>query len=283
MKNNKYVIRTMHREEVSIAINWAAEEGWNPGINDAECYYRADPNGFLIGLLDDEPIATISVVKYGESFGFLGFYIVHPNYRGKGYGLKIWEVGINYLKGCNIGLDGVVEQQENYKKYGFQLAYRNIRFEGLGGGSSAIQSNIVDLSSLPFETIERYSRPFFPERRDRFLKSWLNQNDCNTLGVVQNDCLVGYGVIRKALSGYKIGPLFANTPELANDLFLALKQGVEASQSIYLDVPEVNQKALKLAQRYNMQSVFETARMYSIKAPDLPLDRFYGVTSFEVG
>ncbi|MDE1463339.1 GNAT family N-acetyltransferase [Spartinivicinus poritis] len=283
MENNNYVIRTMHREEVALAINWAAKEGWNPGVNDAECYYHADPNGFLIGLLDNEPIATISAVKYGESFGFLGFYIVHPSYRGKGYGLKIWEAGINYLKGCNIGLDGVVEQQENYKKYGFQLAYRNIRFEGLGGGSSTIQSNIVDLSTVPFATIEQYSRPFFPAKRTMFLKSWINQSDCNALGAVQNDSLAGYGVIRKALSGYKVGPLFANTPEIADDLFLALKQGIEPSQPVYLDIPEVNQEALKLAKRYNMQSVFETARMYSIKTPDLPLDRFYGVASFEVG
>ncbi|NYZ64476.1 GNAT family N-acetyltransferase [Endozoicomonas sp. SM1973] len=273
----------MHQEEVILAINWAAKEGWNPGVNDAECYYNADPNGFLIGLLNNEPIATISVVKYGESFGFLGFYIVHPSYRGKGYGLQIWKAGIKYLEGCNIGLDGVVEQQENYKKYGFRLAYRNIRFEGLGGGSSTIQSRIVDLSTIPFEAIELYSRPFFPERRDEFLKSWINQSNCNALGVIQNDSLTGYGVIRKALGGYKIGPLFANTPELADDLFLALKQGVEPLQPIYLDIPEVNQEALKLAKRYNMQSVFETARMYSIKAPDLPLDRFYGVTSFEVG
>ena len=76
-----YQIRTASREEVDLAVQWAADEGWNPGIHDADCFFAADQNGFLIGLLDDQPIATISAVRYEQSFGFIGFYIVKPQYR----------------------------------------------------------------------------------------------------------------------------------------------------------------------------------------------------------
>ena len=34
-----------------LAIDLAAAEGWNPGLNDAECFFAADVNGFLIGEL----------------------------------------------------------------------------------------------------------------------------------------------------------------------------------------------------------------------------------------
>lgn len=105
----------MNRKQVDIAVEWAAGEGWNSGLHDAESYFTADNNGFLIGLLGDEPIATISVIKYSDSFGFLGFYMVKPEFRGKGYGIQVWNAGLNYLQGANIGLDGVVDQQENYK------------------------------------------------------------------------------------------------------------------------------------------------------------------------
>ena len=83
MQDSDYSIRTMGREDVDVAIEWAAQEGWNPGLHDADCFYAADTHGFLMGLLGDEPIATISVVRYGASFGFLGFYLVKPEYRGK--------------------------------------------------------------------------------------------------------------------------------------------------------------------------------------------------------
>lgn len=59
MQNRNYTIRTMHRDEVQIAVEWAAREGWNPGLADADCFYAADPNGFLIGLLDEEPAAPV--------------------------------------------------------------------------------------------------------------------------------------------------------------------------------------------------------------------------------
>ena len=275
--------KTMSRKEIDITIEWAAKEGWNPGLHDADCYHTADPNGFLIGLLGDEPIATISVIKYGMTFGFLGFYIVKPGYRGKGYGIQIWNAGLKYLERRNIGLDGVVGQQANYKKSGFKLAYRNIRYEGVGGGNPPENAEFVQLYTLPFETIDSYDRPFFPANRSRFIKSWINQADAYALGIMKNGKLAGYGVIRQCRSGYKIGPLFAENPELSESLFLALKSKAKPSELIYLDTPEVNRAAVALAERYNMKVSFETARMYMREKPDMPFNRLFGVTSFEIG
>ncbi|WP_254977574.1 GNAT family N-acetyltransferase [Cyanobium sp. ATX 6A2] len=240
MQNKNYTIKTMNRKEIDIAIEWAAKEGWNPGIRDADCYCQADPNGFLIGLLGSEPIATISAIKYGNSFGFIGFYIVKPEYRGKGYGIQIWNAGLKYLKGLNIGLDGVVAQQENYKRSGFKLAYRNIRYQGTGGGSPLKSSGIVGLSTLPFETIDAYDQQFFPANRSQFTKAWISQPECHALGITKNGKLAGYGVIRKCRKGCKIGPLFADNPELAESLFLALKATTRLSELIFLDTPVVN-------------------------------------------
>ncbi|MDY6857625.1 MAG: GNAT family N-acetyltransferase [Thermodesulfobacteriota bacterium] len=283
MRNKNYTIKTMNREEIDIAIEWAANEGWNPGLHDGDRYYTADPTGFLIGFLDGEPIATISVIRYSESFGFLGFYIVKPEYRGKGYGIQIWNVGLKYLEGRNIGLDGVVAQQDNYKKSGFKLAYSNIRYEGKGGGNPPENEKIVKLSTLPFETIDSYDRPFFPANRSHFIRCWINQPDSHSLGIMQSGRLAGYGVIRACHTGYKIGPLLADSLELAESLFLALKSAVKPSEPVYLDTPKVNQDALSLAKRYNMKFSFETARMYKGEVPKIPLSRLFGVTSFEIG
>ncbi len=283
MQKKNFTIKTMTRKEIDIAVKWAAIEGWNPGCHDADCYHIADPNGFLLGLFGDEPIASISVVKYGASFGFIGFYIVKPEYRGKGYGIKIWNAGLKYLEGRNIALDGVVAQQGNYKKSGFKLAYRNIRYEGPGGSSTPLDSKIVALSTLPFEAIDLYDRPFFPEARSEFINSWINQPDCLSMGIMSQGKLSGYGVIRKCLNGYKIGPLFAENPNLAESLFLALKSKIKPTESVFLDVPEVNHAAVALAESHNMKVSFETARMYTGEIPDIPLNRLYGVTSFEIG
>ncbi len=283
MIDKKYLIRTATRTEVDIAIEWAEREGWNPGFHDTDCYYSADPNGFLIGFRGNEPIATISAIRYGSKFGFIGFYIVKPAYRSRGYGIQIWNAALKYLERRNIGLDGVAAQQENYMKSGFKLAHRNIRFEGISGSKSSYNAEIIKLSTLPFGTIELYDRPFFPEDRSLFIKSWINQPDSTALGIMRGGKLKGYGVIRACSSGHKIGPLFADSLELAESLFLSLKSEVKDKEPVYLDTPELNHAAISLAKRYHMKAAFETARMYTGERPNLPLDRVFGVTSFEVG
>ncbi|MDV6344999.1 GNAT family N-acetyltransferase [Nitrosomonas sp. Is37] len=281
--NDTYVIRRMSRKEFDFAIELAASEGWNPGLNDGDCFYAADNSGFFLGLLDNEPIACLSAVKYSDSFGFIGLYIVKKSYRGKGYGSKIMNAGLDYLKGCNIGLDGVLAQLDNYKKYGFQQAYRNIRYQGLTGGKVPNNSGIIKLTDIPFEQINLYDSVFFPTDRATFLKLWLAQPDSVALGIIQEDKLVACGVIRACREGYKIGPLFANSPEFAETLFLALNTNVKAGQPVFLDIMEKNPNALALVQRYKMQPIFETARMYTQQTPALDSERLYGVTSFELG
>src|SRR3954454_12652477 len=108
-----YRTRTMTEQDIATAVEWAAGEGWNPGLHDATCFHAADRSGFLIGELNGAPIATISVVRYSPSFGFLGLYIVQSLHRGRGYGTELWKAGLAYLRGCVVGLDGVVAQQAN--------------------------------------------------------------------------------------------------------------------------------------------------------------------------
>ena len=77
----------MRPEEIALAAEWAAVEGWNPGLADAACFATVDPDGFLVGELDGEAAATISCLNYDERFAFLGFYIVRSDLRGRGYGM----------------------------------------------------------------------------------------------------------------------------------------------------------------------------------------------------
>jgi len=278
-----YTISRMTLQELDFAIDLAAIEGWNPGLYDAECFHAADPNGFLVGLLDGKPIASLSAVKYKGNFGFLGLYIVKPEFRGQGYGKQLWNAAIDYLQGCTIGLDGVVEQQPNYKKSGFTLAYRNIRYQGVGGGEVIENPQIKKLSGLPFEEVKRYDRLFFPAERDAFLSRWISQPQSTALGIMKGERLCGYGVIRTCRNGYKIGPLCADQPLFAEALFNALCASVPKESAVFLDIPEANPAALDLVARYNMQKVFETARMYAGAAPELPVQNIFGITTFELG
>ena len=286
MAGVSYTIRPMNRTELGVAIDWAAAEGWNPGLGDRDCFFDADPSGFLMGFLGEKPIASISAVKYGNSFGFVGFYIVAPEHRGQGYGIQIWNAAMRSLEGRTVGLDGVVAQQDNYRKSGFALAYNNIRHETQGTGTPGhgrVQAEIAPLETFPVEEVIAYDAALFPAERGQFIRSWISHPQATALGFGSRGRLKGYGVVRRCRQGYKIGPLAADSAEVAEALFAALRAETPAGEPLYLDTPEVNEGAIQLADRYRMTKVFETARMYRGAAPQVAMDRIYGVTTFELG
>lgn len=278
-----YIVRQMTADEVSLAVAWAAREGWNPGLYDAQCFYQADPTGFLIGELDGKMIACKSAVKYENHFGFMGFYMVDPAFRGMGYGYKIWKTGHEALKGRVAGMDGVVEQQSNYMKSGYRLAYRNMRMEGVATGQPYTDEHLVSTTKVAFSEISRYDRKYFPALREKFLQCWLNQPESFTQIYVDQDEILGYGMIRKCRVGYKVGPLFAEGESVANVLMDALMAFPEKGTPVFLDIPEPNLRAQRLAAKYHMTKVFETARMYFGEAPQVDLNHIFGVTTFELG
>ena len=280
----EYQIKTADLDEIRIMLEWARIEGWNPGLDDASTFQKADPSGFFIGYLNGAPVAAISNVRYSSEFSFLGLYIVKPEFRGLGLGYKIWQHALNYSAGAARGLDGVVEQQANYVKSGFKLEQRNIRYSLT---KNAIRNyndaNLKTISLLNLQMVLTYDADFFPAKRDKFLTAWLLAPHAKSLAYLVNNEIQGYGVIRKCSNGYKIGPLFADKQEVAMALFQGLCSSVAQNQSIFLDIPESNLKAKELVDHFKMDSIFETARMYTQPIGDISMSRTYGITSFELG
>jgi GNAT superfamily N-acetyltransferase len=278
-----FEIRTADFQGVQLLLDWAAAEGWNPGLDDASPFYAADPSGYLVGCDNGIPIAGISVVTSGDHFGFLGLYIVHPSYRGRGFGWKIWQAGVVQLGQRTIGLDGVVAQQSNYARSGFGYAHRSMRFAGKAKAAPRPNKGARAITTSDVPKLIEFDARHYGAARPLFLQSWLNGSGGRRGFVFERDgTIVGYGVIRPCINGYKIGPLFADAPDIAEGLLLAMLEQ-NANALVMIDVPEPNRQARLMVEALGLASVFETARMYRGSAPALPLQNIFGLTSFELG
>lgn len=272
----------MAASEITLAADWAAAEGWNPGLDDAMCFATVDPIGFFVGELGGAAAAMISVVNYDDRFAFLGFYIVRPDLRGRGYGLRIWRAAIAHADARTIGLDGVVAQQDNYRKSGFSLAHRNIRFGGIPSQVETPPRDAVPIEDVPFSAIEADDATVFPAPRPAFLRAWIAAPSHCGRALVRDDRLAAWGVIRRCRRGYKIGPLVADSRPDAEAVFAALAK-CAGGEELFIDVPQLNPYAVALAKAHGLQPVFETARMYTGPIRSVALQRVFGVTSFELG
>jgi len=283
---SELLIRNMRRDELDVLVEWAAGEGWNPGLSDADIFWSTDPDGFIAAEMHGVLIGGGSIISYGGRYGFMGFFIVHPDHRGQGLGNILWHERLKRLIGrlvdpAVIGMDGVFEMQAWYAKGGFELAGRDLRFQG-PGEPFAMQAGVTTADMIPFGEIDAYDRAHFPAARSNFLRRWIAQPGAHTSVMRCDKRVSGFGVMRPCREGHKIGPLFADDAGTAEKLFRTLSAKVPG-EPIFLDVPETNLAAVKMAREFEMKEVFGCAKMYFGPKPDLPEQEIFGVTTFELG
>lgn len=273
------VIRTLDLPEIETLLGWAKAEGWNPGLADATPFQAADPQGFIGCFVDGVMVAGISAVRYGSAFGFIGLYIAHPDFRGRGYGRRVWDAGIVHLEGCAIGLDGVPEQQANYRSMGFLPDYETFRWSGTLEGRLDPQIGILDEADLP--ALVEFDRRYFAGSRLAFLQNWLALPR-RTKVLVRNDAIAGYAVSRQCHEGYKIGPLFSADTKAARLLLEACAVEAEGA-TIHIDVPADQIEFSALLGQDGFVRGFRTTRMYRGTPPCFEVSGVFGVTTLELG
>ncbi|MFI6346866.1 GNAT family N-acetyltransferase [Streptomyces sp. NPDC050560] len=266
----------------AVITGWAADEGWNPGLTDATAFFAQDPDGFLIGRIDGSPVSAISLVHYGDDYAFLGHYLVRPDLRGRGLGIATWKAAIARAKDRTIGLDGVVAQQHNYRRSGFSPAHRTHRYTGPAPRYVPTPEGVVPAATVDRDTLLAYDGACWPADRPRFLDQWLTAPGHRALARLDGTTLTGFGVIRPARDSYRVGPLFADTPDDARALLDGLTAGTGRS-GIALDVPDSHPEATALATGLGLTPTFETARMYTGPVRPVAEDRVYAVTTLELG
>ena len=272
--------RTAAPADLVQVLDWAAAEGWNPGLDDAAAFHAADPQGFFLAERDGAAVAAISVVDHSDSFAFLGLYLCQPEWRGQGIGYALWTHALAHAGTRTVGLDGVAAQQANYAKSGFVLTGATLRLEG-------------DLAPQPAPEI-RAATPEDSARllaldsaangveRPRFLSAWTAsgpQRRTVVLGSAQGP--VGFATARLCRTGCKIGPIVAPDSEAALALARAALDAIGGSRAI-IDVPEDNAALASALRKQGFAETFATARMYR-GAPPQTGPALQAIATMELG
>jgi GNAT superfamily N-acetyltransferase len=279
-------LRPLDQTGIRILVDWARQEGWNPGPYDADIFWATDPEGF-VGIYDgDTMVGGGAIVRYTDTFGFMGLFIVRPEYRSRGIGRQLWYARRDRLlarlepDAC-IGMDGVVAMQPFYAQGGFVPAYREVRYCRVGERLD-VDPRVSPISGADWPAILAYDEAVLGYARPAFLRPWLALPGNKAFRYDDARGLRGIAVVRKAHEGWKIGPLFADDVVAAEALYRACLNAVPCD-NLYCDVPMANPAAASLLERYGAKYVFECARMYYGAPPLQDVGRIFGVTSFELG
>ncbi|WP_439526818.1 GNAT family N-acetyltransferase [Roseovarius mucosus] len=265
--------------EVVQMLDWAAEEGWNPGIDDAAAFYAADPEGFFVAEVDGQPVAAISVVNHSDAHAFLGLYLCRPAFRDQGIGFALWQHAIAHAGTRPLGLDGVPAQEANYAKSGFALVDRTRRLTG----TLPVQALTLPLSSPEdFPALARLDRAATGVCRQRFLRVWVDNIATRKTVLLREAAEVtGFATARRCREGVKIGPIVA--PDAMAALHLAGQAAAALAEPLtIIDVPDGSAAFDAVLRRNGFVEGFGTARMYRGAAPQNG-DTLHAVATLELG
>lgn len=274
--------RTATLEDLSHVLQWAADEGWNPGLDDARAFHTADPDGFFVA---ESPggalLGAISVVNHSEAFSFLGLYLVVPEMRGQGIGYGLWTHALAHAEHRTIGLDGVEAQQQNYAASGFVHAGGTTRFEGKL--PSAADRDISSATADELPLLIALEAAASGVEKPVYLSAWFTDTASRRTLVARDATgITGLCTVRQCQNGVKVGPLVAASDAVARRLL-----GHSASLfdgPFTIDVPESEPALAGICKAYGLTSGFKTARMYRGPAPTRPpFGGLYAVGTLELG
>ncbi|KHQ51344.1 GNAT family N-acetyltransferase [Mameliella alba] len=271
--------RTATLEEIELMLDWAADEGWNPGLADAQAFQAADPEGFFVAEVDGKTVAAISVVNHSPQMAFLGLYLCLAEYRGRGIGYALWTRALTHAGARTVGLDGVPAQEANYAKSGFVLAGRTRRFEGTLDrcDTAASLAGAADL-----DAITRLDRAANGYDRPAFLAEWTTQSDSRKTVLLRGpQGITGFATARLCRDGCKIGPIVAPTVDEALTLARQAASALECTDVI-IDTPDIPGGLGQNLQGMGFEESFATARMYRGPAPS-PGPTLQAIATMELG
>lgn len=273
---------TAKLDEVETVLTWAAQEGWNPGLQDAQAFLAADQYGFFIARVDGEMVAAISVVNHNDTMAFLGLYLCKPEFRGKGVGFALWRHALRHAGRRCVGLDGVAEQEPNYAKSGFVRTGATRRLQGRAPKVATDAVRPFD-AARDFSAIAAIDQQAVGYSRPQFLSAWMSEEYATRKTVVctQNGEITGFATIRLCQQGAKVGPVTAPDPMTAVTLLSAAAASLDVI-NITLDLPSSAIEFRKMLEGRGFVKTFGTARMYS-GAPPQPSVLSMAIATMELG
>ena len=290
-------IRPIKYDDIPLLTKWAREEGFAPGEGDVSIYKNTDNQGIWIGSLGDKPIGCIAGIRYNEDYGFIGLFIVLEEYRGNGFGVQLWKHAIKYLANIPlIGLEAAAARIDDYKSWGFKMCSTTTRWQWDSSSNFLVNKLYPDDKLGDFliqegnlisrKDVQLYDANREPSPRPHFLSDWLDRNEGNVSVIVDNNNVChGFGRIRPCLlmneKGWRIGPLLADTPPLAE---LLLRNLVTSnSGKVLLDSPGLNPYSKYLLERLGFNEISKTYRMYKGDLPPVSSNQVYALACLELG
>lgn len=218
--------------DLAAARRLSTAVGWNQTAADWRRLLALSPDTCFGGWVGDELVATSTLATYDGRVGWVGMVLVDEAHRRRGYGSAVFEAALDAGKEAGlevVGLDATDAGRQVYDGYGFE------RVGGIDRWRGAVDLPTPEGVST-FDRAERVAG-FDAARcgvdRTPLLDHLLGSDGVTGVRSVREGETVGYAVVRPGRTCPQVGPVVADTPEVAERLLGAV--GARVTGPVVID------------------------------------------------
>ncbi len=250
----------MQKADIEFAFRLTSHEKWSDIKSDFLALISYSNETAFIMENKDKKIGMISAIDYGD-FGFIGSLIIHPDFRGKGYGTTLLEFGVEKLQkeGARlVMLDAVQEAIPIYEKLGFKTLYKSHRFRG----TIHIETNprVRNMKSADLSEVFEMDEHCFGVDRSHFLESLFTHHSSYARVLRSDeDGLEGYAFASMREEYCRVGPVVLANPNHSEVLIRSVP--IDDSLAIRIGALGYNGNALSLFRKLGLWEEVGSFRM----------------------
>jgi ribosomal protein S18 acetylase RimI-like enzyme len=273
------MFRKMEWTDIPSGLSLCRSAGWNQRSRDWEIFLKLDPQGNRVCVNDEgNVIGTVTTIRYGNHFAWIGMVLVDPNHQRKGIGFGLLEESMQVLKNENcIKLDATPAGRQVYVKLGFEDEYELSRMSASSIHNQHLVSHptAAALTSDDFERVRSLDLKVFGADRMMLLSQMLDGAPELAFQVTEDDHLKGYCFGRPGYRYTHIGPVVATSVEVAKDVVSAALKHV-GNKPVILDVPHHDESWLDWLKSLGFSVLRPFIRMYrgNNQWPGIPQNQF---------
>jgi len=229
-------LRPMTQADIPLGLRLTSKAGWNQTEADWQMLLAA---GFgFVATYGITTVGTATVVPYGTAFSWIGMVLVDPVYRCRGVGTALLEHVIAEARpyGC-VRLDATPQGEPLYTRLGFRAEYGLLRMvrqpQALPRQPQHMpiiaDSSVLSISGNPvcraldparLLDLIAFDAPVFGAVRGGILGALVRNAPRYAVTYLQDDVLRGYCLARSGAVYEQIGPVVADSYEIAEALLL---------------------------------------------------------------
>ena len=255
--------------DLPFADSVRAQAGWNQTLDDWRRLMAMEPDGCFVAEWDGARAGTATTTVYGMELAWIGMVLVHPDYRRRGIGQALLGRCIEHLhaRGVRcIKLDATPLGKPVYDGLGFKAEWTLTRWEGAISDPRrpGLDSSLRNWRGADARLVHSLDIAAFGVSRHRLLEVLAPQSRCALVAEQMPGGIAGYGLMRNGSRALYLGPIAAESSEIALRLLDALmgRCGATGAKKIYWDIPDTNAAMVAWARQSGFTAQRTLTRMY---------------------